>query len=223
MATPYNFTGLYFKFCKTFFKLFTKKYLFKVKKPENAKVYIARHLDMHGVACVLKSANFDTHPLMLNNFFTIKGAFKQYYNYTFSKRFKKSKLLALVPAAVASLFVAPMAKSSGAIPVYRNSSKAFLTLKTTLNYLLNGESVIVFPDIEYTNKSSEIGDIYEGFLLLEKPYFKATGTHLEFIPLLIDETKREIVEQPPVTFSDPKNIKGEIKIVSSKIKKSLNI
>ena len=58
MATPYKFTGLYFKICKAAFNLFTKKYKFMVTRPIVPKVYVARHLDLHGAATVLKSANF---------------------------------------------------------------------------------------------------------------------------------------------------------------------
>ena len=221
--SPLSFTGFYYKSCKFFFRLFTKKYTFDVAVPNAAKVYVARHLDMHGVATVLKSANFDMHPFMLSNFFTVKGAFNQYFNYTFSKRVKRKKFFALIPAAVCSLLVPPMAKSSAAIPVNRNSAKSVSTLKAALKHLLKGESVIVFPDVNYTDKSSSVGDIYEGFLLLEKPYFKATNRHLEFTPLFITEKTHSVEEKESVFFDSGESVKEQIKKVSDKIKTSLNL
>ena len=54
-----------------------------------------------------------------------------------------------------------------------------------MKHLLNGESIIVWPDINYTQKTGIVEKIYPGFLLLGEMYLKQTGRPLPIVPLTL--------------------------------------
>lgn len=120
-----------------------------------------------------------------------------------------------------SLFVPRTMKSTKAIPVYRKDTRAITTLKNTVKYLEQDESVCVFPDIEYKAGEEESSDIYKGFLIIEKMYCKRTGKHVKFVPIVIDEENACIVERRPIVFSGEMPFDEEMPIVAEKIKEAI--
>ena len=92
--------------------------------------------------------------------------------------------------------------SLGAIPVYRDSMKSIRTIKETLKALIAGDTVLIFPDVDYTATHAEVRKVYEGFLYLERYYYNKTGKHLPFVPLRLDQEHQEIVVEEAVCFAD---------------------
>lgn len=212
------FCGIFFRFCKFLSKNFSKKYAFNVKTPTEPCVYLCRHLNLHGAIAVNKSSNFDFQTYVLNVFTKPKSCFKQFYNYTFSKKINKSKFKAFFPSLLASFWVPLLCKSGKTIPVYRNNAQSFKTIKTSLNSLLDGKNLLIFPDVDYTETSrEEKSEIYSGFLCIEKLYFKKTGKHVKFIPLIIDEKNNAINELKAISFTGDVPFEKEMQTISSKI------
>ena len=213
-----KFSNKFFNLCKTLYKTFTTKYSFNVKTPTEPCVYICRHLNLHGALTVNKCANFDLQTFVLHVFTNQKSCFKQFYNYTFSKRCNKSKFFALLPSFFASLFVPLICTKEQTILVYRNDAEAFKTIKASLDALKNGRCLLIFPDVDYTNAcQNEEHKIYSGFLCLEKLYFKTTGRHLKFVPLTIDDKLKTVNEKSAISFFGNMPFDKETIIVAKKI------
>lgn len=217
-----NFSGKLSKFSKFLARTLTKKYKFDVKTPETPTVYLCRHLDMHGVYTVNKSAKFDMANYAYHVFFNRKECFNHFYRYTFSVRFKRCKMFAVLPSFICSVFLPPLIKSSGAIPVYRKNAEALKTIKLSLNSLLSGKNILIFADKDYSDKTpKESGEIYEGFFELDRLYYKKTGKRVNFVPLYIDETARAVRELPPVTFTGEKDYAAEREEIKKKVIKGI--
>ena len=77
-----------------------------------------------------------------------------------------------------------------------------ITLRRAIECLNRGESVIVFPDKDYTAEYDSESEIYDGFLLLGKLYKRETGKSLRFVPIYIDDRKRMITEFRHITVDD---------------------
>lgn len=212
-----NFAGIYYKVLKFLVRTLTKKYDFLVDTPTQPKIYVCRHKNTTGVITLLKSATFDMHPLSLSVFTNFSSCFSHLFNYTFTKRYKIPKIFAVLPAFLSTLVVFPLTKSVKAVPVYRNSSKSFLTLKKATKYLLSGESLVVFPDVDYTSVKNHVGDIYGGFLHIETLYHKACGKHVAFVPIQIDGTLNTITAKGELFL----NSQEEFSATIDKIKQRL--
>ena len=122
------------------------------------------------------------------------------------KKIKKRSL----KASLSGWFISKLVKSVKAVPVYRGKQNPLPTYKKSIEYLLNNQSIIVYPDIEYDKDYSEVSDIYDGFLYLSRFYKDKTGRDLKFVPLYIDDDKRVIIERD---FISTKDIKTDIKLV----------
>ena len=198
-----SFYGPLVRFVRALAKVFTKKYKSKVLKPEEATVYVCRHLNMRGPITTIVRLGFDVHPMVLSCFFDKDDCYRQYAEFTFTERYGKKKKKRNFKAYVASRVVPRIIKSLGAVPVYRGmDANSLQTMRCSLDYLKKGESVIVYPDIDYTAGYETESELYEGFLLLGQLYKRDTGKSLRFVPLYIDDTDRSVKEYRHITIDN---------------------
>ena len=210
----------FYNFNKFLVNTFSKKYKFSVNKPSEPTIYISRHLNMHAPITILKSANFKIHPFVIHNVLSFKECFLLFYNYTFSKKMKIPKIFAIVPAFFASLYAPLLCRSLRPVPVYRKSASSLFTIKKALEFLEKDKPLLIFPDVDYFKKDGD-SDIYDGFLNLDKLYYKKHSKHINFVPLIIDEKCKEIKELAPITFFDGENFDEQKQKVACKIKENI--
>lgn len=218
--------GLLFRISRSIFNAFNRKYKsFVTPHHENPRVYVCRHLDLHGPIKVAQSLDFDCHMFVLNYFVKFKSCYRQYSTYTFTKRRGKCGAVAMffgkIKAFFAALFVVPLVNSMNPIPVYRGKSDSLVTFRSAMKYLSKKENLVVYPDIDYTADASTSGDIYTGFLFLDKLYFKKFGEHLEFVPLSVDDEKKTITELGIVKFDSESSFEEQHATVAQNIKNLL--
>lgn len=218
--TKTKFYGPFARFGRILMNIFmSPRYASNVSVPETGVVYVCRHLNMKGPLVLTKNLGFDTHMLVFNAFFSFKTAYKHYSTITYVKNGKPC-LKGKIKAFFAAIFVPKIMKSTIAIPVHRGNSRSITTLKNMTKYLLEGESVCVFPDIDYKANEGTESDIYGGFLIAEKMYFKRTGRHVAFIPLYLDENNNVICEREAIYFADG-DFASQQPIVAEKIKNAI--
>ena len=200
--SPRKFFTPFAGFVLPLLRRFSKKYRCNVLPYDEPVVYVARHLNTHGPFTTIKWLNFDVHPMVLNCFFRQKDCYRQFNDFTFSVRQNKKKRRFGLKAFVSSIFVSKSIRALKAVPVYRNGKESVKTFKKAMECLQKGESLIVYPDIEYTASSDKISDIYDGFLYLGQLYYKRTGKELRFVPIYINDEKRSINEKSAVIVND---------------------
>ena len=125
--------------------------------------------------------------------------------------------LAAAIALPASLFVSRLLNSLKAIPVYRGSTRILSTLRRTVAALEAGESVLISPDIDYTDTGSGMGVMHEGFLHVEKFFSAQTGAHASFVPVHIDRAHRAIYVGEAIRFAGRDSFRVEKDEVYAKI------
>ena len=162
-------------------------------------VFLARHKNVQGVIRAFCDIPTTLCPWSLAVFTTYQSAKKHFSEYTFLKRTKKSRLFRAVFSPLCAVLLSSTLKKLNAVPVYRKqeSAKSITTIKTSVNRLENGQSLLIFPDVEYqdeTEKSS--GEIYSGFSFIDLTYFKRNKKHIPFVPVYINKNTTKIL--PPL-------------------------
>ena len=185
-------------------------------------VYICRHGNMRGPVLSMVNIPMPIHPWAFYVFCDKDTCYKHYCDYTFSVRFGWKKWQAQAISRLIAGGVAKLVNSAGGIPVYRNSAKVMSTFRLSLEALGRGESLLIFPEVDYTAEEGEVGKMYEGFLMLEKMYLKETGKHLPFIPMHLSEKKRTMVLGEAICFRDGKPFAQERDEVITRLQKALN-
>lgn len=212
-----HFYGIFFRICRRIVRTFYPKYSVQTPFNPGPVVYITHHQNLFGPFILLLWFTECIHAWILHVFLDRKACYDQYVNYTFTKRYGWNRTLAVICAYFISSFVSKLLHSCQGIPVYRGSRQIVNTFKQSAEALSNGESIAIFPDTDYSDRSSEMKEMYEGFLSIEKYYFKTSGEHVCFVPLYVSKNKRKIIGDKQIYFRDGKSFKEEKQIVYEQI------
>ena len=96
------------------------------------------------------------------------------------------------------------------------------TFRRTVEALQDGDPVIVFPDVDYTDRSGDMGEIYDGFLLIDRFWQRVSDTPLDFVPLRLDRKARRIAAGEAVRFDRTAPRQGETVRVREALLRGLN-
>jgi hypothetical protein len=208
----------FFRCVVGFVRLIQPRHRVKRAEPTDPPVvYLVHHQDLRGPLTTRAWFDRPIRPWVLNVFFDQKTCFQQYYHYTLTKRAGAPKFLAYIPAQLFSRLVSGLMPHLRAIPVFRGKREIIETFQISLAGLLQGDDLLICPDINYADKSPQIGDIHRGFLYLERYYYKAAGQHLRFVPLHISPRKHDIVIGKAITYADGLSFPEETTAVYNRI------
>lgn len=195
--------GPFFRFARFLASPFLRRCRLDGPAPEAPTVFLCRHKNMQGPLATLTSYGMEAHPLVLSVFFHYNDCRRQYRDFTFSERAGMKKPVAAVLSSLAALVVVPTIRSLRSIPVYRGRDlRSASTVKMTVECLVKGENVILYPDLAYSDVSDRTRDIYSGFLLFDKYYFRETGQHIRFVVLTPDKENRLIRQSAPLSLPE---------------------
>lgn len=196
--------GRYFRFVRWLLKLLMPlKTVQPISElPGQPCVILCRHRNMRGPFYgIVRWGGEKVRTWIYHPFFSKDALYEQLYGYTLTKRLHYPDLLARFCAWFMSLIVPPLIHSLGGIPVYRNDGRIRETFRLSLEQLEQGHNILIFPDIDYTS-NEDVGEVYDGFFMLERMYHKKTGKHLPFVPALLDTSKKALTFGRPVCFGD---------------------
>lgn len=185
-------------------------------------VYVTHHQNMYGPITAMAWTPFPLRIWTLHVFLDKTLAYRQFSEYTFQQRLGWGKKRSKTAAKIIAPFIAALLNSAGAIPVYRGKRSIFETINLSVAALCRGESILISPDVDYADDTSEVKEIYLGFLNLEKYYFRETGEHIPFIPLYCNRSQKTIYIGEPVSFSDGASFGQERQRVAENLRVQLN-
>ena len=215
--------GVYFRAVKGLIKLFKPvKSVPEKSELESPVVYVGHHQNMRGPVFSILWYPGEVHIWVLHVFTKYITCYRHYIDFTFTKRGKMPFLLAKIIAAPAAAAYSALMRSGKAIPVYRGSTKIRNTMSLTIDALKRGENVMVFPDIDYSSSDDNIGDIYTGFLQLERFYYKSEKKHVNFVPISVDTQKKSLRIGEKIAFRDGEPFaEGKLR-VADELRRAIN-
>lgn len=207
---------------RPFVRFLVGRWSVQVEEPTGPTVYVCSHGNMTGPLATQCWLPFPTRPWVLHSFLSREGCRAQYRDYTFSQRFGMPGPLAALLAWATSGYASALVRSVGAIPVYRGSVRIKETFRQTVAALQAGDSVAVFPDVDYTDASDGMGEMYDGFLLIDRFWRKASEEALAFVPLRMDTSARRIISGRAAYFDRTADRKQETVRVREALLRDLN-
>lgn len=111
-------------------------------------------------------------------------------------------------------------KQLNCIPVYHdmNISKTFTSSTQTL---VNGVNVAVYPEIKETVNNEVLSNFAVGFTYMGFYYHRETGKNLNFYPVYIAQTLREIHFGKPIAYDPTIPMKDQALIISDYLASSI--
>ena len=195
-------------------RLFTKKRKVEGELPKGACVFLCRHRDEDGVIGSFTSLKTVLRPWVLNTFVDYDTCKKHLKEYTLREKWGKGSFMSNLIAPVMSFGLTSLIRSARAIPVYRGEEarKSIVTIKSSVRALEEGDQLLVFPDVDYASDDAQSGgEIYKGFVSVDKLYFRRNGEHIKFVPVYM--TKKRVVIHEPVFFGEEPEEETIAKIV----------
>lgn len=195
--------GKLFLFCRWVVRLFMPTY--RVVHPERLEepaVYLCKHSDLQGIFTTIPWLPVPVRVWGLHVFCEVQTCYRHFRDITFSSRYGWPRWKAVLAARAASLGLPLLCRSARVIPVYRGSGQAIKTFRVSVEALVQGESLLIFPDKDYASQDSEVSDLYEGFLALDRFYYRRTKKHIPFIPLSANRTERTLTVHQPLRFQN---------------------
>lgn len=191
--------GVFYRIARFFARLFLWISDIPPEHPEPC-VYVCRHKNMQGPMYIAANYQVRYRIWVLSVFLSREECFRQYYGYTFTKLYGWPRAFAYVVARLASYVIPALMKSMRAVAVYRGSASVIKTYRESVSALIAGDSLMIFPDIDYKSEGNDLVEFYDGFLLLGRYYQAKTGKPIAFVPLYVDDERRRILKGAPVSF-----------------------
>lgn len=215
--------GAFFQKLQRFLRLFFPTFDFPpLPQVEGPRVFVSRHQNLRGPASIFIWTEEFIRVWALAVFFDEQTCYKQYREFTFTERFGMPQWLADPLAKCTSRLASRLLASMQAIPVYRGSRQIIDTFKLSVEAMHEGDPILIFPDKDYASEASEIAAIYDGFLYLEKVYYKKYGEHVTFIPLFSDVKHKAIYYGEPLKFTGEMPFKQERTLIRESLIEALN-
>lgn len=221
MPTEY---GIFYKFIRGILRLSSKKATIQDfrKNKEGPVVYVSHHQNMVGPISVLKWYPEFVRTWIFSVFMAYETSYHQYVDYTLTERFGWPRSIAKIVAIPLAWFASTLTRSGRGIPVYRQSRDVLQTMNESVEALENGSSILIFPDVDYSDDSQEMKEIYDGFLYIEKYYYRKTKQHVPFVPIVALNESNEIRVGEPIYFTGRLSFFKEKKVVAEEIQHALN-
>lgn len=214
--------GKLFYASRPFVRLLTGRWSAGVDAPSSPTVFVCSHSNMRGPLVTQCWLPFPTRPWVLHMFLEREACRAQYRDYTFSQRFGFPRPLAAFLAWAVSGYVSALVRSAGSIPVYRGSVRIKETFRSTIAALQAGDSVLIFPDVDYTDSAGGIGAVYDGFLRLDRFWSRVSREPLDFVPLRLDTAARRVTAGKAVRFDRSADRRSETARVREALRAEIN-
>jgi len=220
-----RYYGKLFFFCRRVLRIvnFNNKYKVIGELPAKPVIFVGHHQNLKGVIHTILWLNVNIRVWALSVFCNKEECYNQYANYTFTVRYGWNKALAYSAAYVLSNFIPRLVNSTRVIPVYRKSIKGLnKTFDESVEALCNNENLLIFPDVDYSSDSGSMGEMYMGFISLDKYYCLKTGRHVNFVPIRANTPEKQISFGRPSSFKDNEKYAQGKKRISEELRHELN-
>jgi 1-acyl-sn-glycerol-3-phosphate acyltransferase len=87
-----------------------------------------------------------------------------------------------------------------AIPVYVESRRIRDTLERSLELLLKGKNILVFPENKERPLNEVLGEFSTGFLAMARLYYQRTRKAISFLPVAVNQKVRGVQIGKPIRF-----------------------
>ncbi|MBG9984354.1 glycerol acyltransferase [Aerococcaceae bacterium DSM 111022] len=221
--TVFNF-GKFYLVIRFIARKFMRPYRFleeTLPKTDEPTVFVSHHENLKGPIKLLLWLPFFVRIWILSSIVDQEDCYNHYVNYTFTERFGMPRKLAEWIALPASHIVAWGTNSVQAIPVFRSSKKIKRTFDMSVDALDNNQPILILPDIDYADSSTHIGQMYEGFLAIDRIYFKKTGKRVRFLPIYASYDTHQIRCGNPIYFTGDKHFRQERSEIAELIHKEM--
>lgn len=184
-------------------------------------VFIGRHQNLYGPVEILSWVPMNFRVWTLYKFMTTKDCYKHYAE-SFYPRKGFTPIGAKLRAAITAPFVAAFMRSMNGISVHRGQKNILDTFRQSVDAMGRGQSLLIMPERDYQDDSTDAGELYTGFVHLAQMYHRTTGKALSFYPVYPSRENGAIYVEKPIVFDPAKPFRAERDRIVEVLKRELS-
>lgn len=216
--------NLFFRIIKGILKIFVRKpkVITENEILDTNAIYLSNHA---GATSPVKHELYFPHNFKFwgthEMVFTYRERWKYLaYNYLPKKKhYGKgiSKFLATIILPFVSIFYRGMEL----IPTYKDA-RLLKTLRDSIEYLNQGNSIIIFPENSSDGYHDVLTEYFAGFLMLAKQYYKKTGHNIKIYNMYLRKKDNILVIDKPICIEEILKDKRDIREIANDFKDRAN-
>jgi|GEM_PF-87200 len=209
--------SLSFKIFKLFVSIFIPHYTVEGAKNINKDtscVLIANHLGPTGPMVTQLYLPIRHRPWAIDYTTQPRACYRHLRDVLFRETIRVFPPLNKLLAALCTLPCLWIMHGARAVPVHRGKKQIRKTFSKSINTLLSGESIVIFPEVNHYKPQDGIKPFYSGFAHLGALHAKAAKKPLPFHPVYIDRGEKIIHIGAAVTYRYGVNYAEETRRVS---------
>ncbi len=215
---------MFYIFLRALIRLFLKKP--EIKGYDNLlsggpSIIVANHSDSYGPICISVFFRKRTYPWVINEIMSFRRCPSYIENDFVIKELGLSRPFSLLAAFPIAMICVVLMNYLGAIPVFKRAKKSSFTIKKSIQYLMKGRDLLIFPE----NKELPCNGIFNGFdtgfFHLGPSLYKNSGLRLSFIPVALNQEDNIISIGKPVVYNPENPVRLERHRVISELENSI--
>jgi 1-acyl-sn-glycerol-3-phosphate acyltransferase len=192
--------------CKLFQRLVLKLRLrgwggaFRALASREPLIVVSNHLGSYGPLSIISSLPLRVYPWVAHEVTELGNVARR-----LQKEFTELELKLRPPASVwlarlIGRICVFLMRDLQAIPVYASSRRIRDTLQRSLELLLKGRNILVFPEDKERPINEVLGDFSTGFLAMARLYYQKTRKAIRFLPVAVNHKVKGIRIGKPIRF-----------------------
>jgi len=163
-------------------------------------ILVSNHIGSFGPVSVLSSLPAKLYPWVAHEVTELKKVARHLQVEFTELELKLRPPLSVWLARVIGRICVALMRSIEAIPVYSGSRRIRSTLQRSLELLLAGKNILVFPEDKERPINEVLGDFNTGFLAMARLYYQKTRKLIRFLPVAVNEKVKAIKIGQPIRF-----------------------
>jgi len=163
-------------------------------------IFVANHLGSYGPVSVLSSLPLKLYPWVAHEVTELREAALRLQKECTELELKGGPPASVWLARLLGRICVALMRDVQAIPVYTSSRRIRDTLDRSLELLLKGKNLLVFPENKERPINEVLGEFSTGFLALARLYFQKTRKALCFLPVAVNQKAKGIRVGRPIRF-----------------------
>jgi len=163
-------------------------------------IFVSNHIGSFGPVSVLSSLPAKLYPWVANEVTELKKVARHLQVEFTELELKLRPPLSVWLARLIGRICVTLMRNIEAIPVYSGSRRIRSTLQRSLELLLAGKNILVFPEDKERPINEVLGDFNTGFLAMARLYYQKTRKLIRFLPLAVNEKVKAIKIGYPIRF-----------------------
>jgi 1-acyl-sn-glycerol-3-phosphate acyltransferase len=163
-------------------------------------IFVSNHIGSYGPLSLISTLHLKLYPWVAHEVTELQKVAKRLQDEFTELELRLRPPLSVWLARLIGRICVFIMRDLQAIPVYAESRRIRDTLERSLELLLKGKNILVFPENKERPLNEVLGEFSTGFLAMARLYYQRTRKAISFLPVAVNQKVRGVQIGKPIRF-----------------------